>query len=170
MFIMANFRKVMIHCGILFQSLASQNKIRYDETCKRLLSEKIILAWIMKTCLKEYRDLDVEEIATQYIEGMPQIGKMLTVGDISDTPLIHGSATEDVTVTGQEIDYDIRFAAVAPKVGKSIGLLINVEAQNDYYPGYPLVKRAIYYCCRMISGQYGTVFTHSHYEKLQRRS
>lgn len=29
----------------------------YDEACKRLLSQKIILAWIMKSCLEEYRDL-----------------------------------------------------------------------------------------------------------------
>lgn len=25
-------------------------------------------------------------------------------------------------------------------------------------PGYPLLKRAVYYCGRMISSQYGTVF------------
>ena len=33
--------------------------------------------------------------------------------------------------------------------------MINVEAQNDFYPGYPLVKRGIYDCSRMISPQYG---------------
>lgn len=49
-----------------------------------------------------------------------------------------------------------------------IGMIINVEAQNDFHPGYPIVKRGIYYCGRMISAQYGTVFTKSHYEKLQK--
>ena len=34
---------------------------------------------------------------------------------------------------------------------------INLEAQNDFNPGYPLLKRAVYYCVRMISSQYGTV-------------
>ena len=43
-----------------------------------------------------------------------------------------------------------------------------MEAQNQFYPGYPLVKRGIYYCCRMISSQYGTVFTGSHYEKIKK--
>ena len=42
---------------------------QYDAACKRLLSEKIILAWIMKSCLDEYRDCDVKEIAEKYIEG-----------------------------------------------------------------------------------------------------
>ena len=42
-----------------------------DNSCKRLLSEKIILAWIMKSCLEEYKDVDVNEIAEKYIEGTP---------------------------------------------------------------------------------------------------
>lgn len=146
----------------------ANEKIRYDEACKKLLSEKIILAWIMKTCLEEYKNLAVWKIASGYIEGTPKISEMPPVKDISNTPLICGSATEDIGINEQKIDYDVRFAAVAPRAGKSIRLMINVEAQNDYYPGYPLVKRALYYCGRMISGQYGTIFTHSHYEKLQK--
>ena len=43
-----------------------------------------------------------------------------------------------------------------------------MEAQNDFYPGYPLIKRGIYYCCRMISSQYGREFTGSHYEKIKK--
>ena len=43
-----------------------------------------------------------------------------------------------------------------------------MEAQNDFYPGYPIIKRGIYYCCRMISSQYGREFTGSHYEKIKK--
>ena len=35
-------------------------------------------------------------------------------------------------------------------------------------PGYPLVMRGFYYCARMISEQYGTVFADEHYEKIQK--
>ena len=49
-----------------------------------------------------------------------------------------------------------------------IRLIINIEAQNDFYPGYPLIKRGIYYCSRMISAQYGTEFTNSHYENIKK--
>ena len=51
---------------------------------------------------------------------------------------------------------------------KDIGLIINLEAQNKYNPGYPLLKRALYYCSRMISAQYGTDFTHSEYGKIKK--
>ena len=51
----------------------ADEKASYDAACKRLLSEKIILAWIMKNCLEEYRDCDVDEIAEKYIEGTPQL-------------------------------------------------------------------------------------------------
>jgi len=40
-----------------------------DAACKRLLAIRIILAWIMKSCLEEYRDFDVNEIAEKFIEG-----------------------------------------------------------------------------------------------------
>ena len=51
---------------------------------------------------------------------------------------------------------------------RSIALIINVEAQNDFYPGYPLIKRGIYYCSRMISSQYGREFTGPHHEKIKK--
>ena len=54
-----SFRRWMIRSGMM-------------RPCKRLLSEKIILAWIMKSCLEEYRDYDVKEIARRYIEGSPR--------------------------------------------------------------------------------------------------
>ncbi len=37
----------------------------YDAACKRVLSEKAILARIMKACLEEYKDCDVNDIAEQ---------------------------------------------------------------------------------------------------------
>lgn len=38
-------------------------KAAYDNACKKLLSNKIILAWIMKSCLQEYRECAIQEIA-----------------------------------------------------------------------------------------------------------
>ena len=39
-----------------------QQKAQYDAACKKVLAEKIILAWIMKHTMKEYADYDVWEI------------------------------------------------------------------------------------------------------------
>ncbi len=141
--------------------LAAENRSKYDASCKRILSEKILLAHIMRSCLKEYRDTDVKEIAEKYITGEPVISQV----PVNPSSRIHAAANEDNSENAL-ITYDIRFYATAPKSGGSIQLIINLEAQNDFYPGYPLLMRAIYYCCRQISSQYGVDFEKSHYEKL----
>ncbi len=147
----------------------ADEKASYDAACKRLLSEKIILAWIMKNCLEEYRDCNVDEIAEKYIEGTPQVGEAAVAPDESNRiSMIQGAGNEDISMTEGTVTYDIRFLATAPVSGELIRLIINVEAQNDFYPGYPLIKRGIYYCSRMISAQYGTEFTNSHYENIKK--
>lgn len=147
----------------------ADDKANYDAACKKLLSEKIILAWIMKNCLSEYADCDVDEIAVKYIEGAPQVAEVPVASDTTTiSPMIYGIGNEDATITEGTVTYDIRFNSVAPVSGELIRLIINVEAQNDFYPGYPLVKRGIYYCSRMISSQYGTEFTESHYDKIKK--
>ena len=145
-------------------------KAAYDNVCKKLLANKNILAWIMKCCLEEYRDCTIQEITGRYIEGEPQISGFAVHQD-EDTdaiPMIRGLNTEDVSIREGTVTYDIRFWAIAPVSGEMIRFIINVEAQNDFYPGYPVVKRNIYYCSRMISAQYGTEFTKSHYEKIKK--
>lgn len=52
--------------------------------------------------------------------------------------------------------------------GELLSLIINVEAQNNFYPGYPVIKRGIYYCSRMVSSQYGIEFENAHYEKIKK--
>ena len=61
------------------------------------------------------------------------------------------------------VTYDIRFVAEVPVFKREIRLIINIEAQNDFYPGYPIMKRGIYYRSRLISSQYGVEFTDAHY-------
>lgn len=57
---------------------------------------------------------------------------------------------------------------VCPKTGEPIRLTIDVEAHQRFSTGYPLLKRAIYYCSQMISAQHGPEFTKSHYEKIRK--
>ena len=47
---------------------AAGEKATYDAACKRLLANKIILAWIMKSCLEEYKEFSINDIAEKYIE------------------------------------------------------------------------------------------------------
>ena len=107
-------------------------------------------------------------IAEKYIESEPQIAEVAVNPDETNSSSIRGMSNEDSTLTEGTITYDIRFMASAPVSGELIRLIINIEAQNDFYPGYPLIKRGIYYCSRMISAQYGTEFNKSHYENIKK--
>ena len=144
----------------------AQDKADYDAACKRLLSEKIILAWILKHCLKEFQDYDVREIAEKFIEGQPQVSTVSVTPDTGS--VIQGISQENASPTEGAIFFDIYFYAIIPGTKETVQLIINVEAQNKFYPGYPLIKRGIFYGGRMLSAQDGTVFTKSHYEKLRK--
>ena len=139
----------------------------YDAACKRVLSEKAILARIMKSCLEEYKECAVSDIAEKYIEGQPQVSAVPVLPD-EDSTVISGMDTEDKSVREGSVTYDIRFRAIAPSSGEQIALIINVEAQNDFYPGYPLIKRGIYYCNRMISAQYGPELVAGHHGAIKK--
>ena len=148
-------------------SEAEEQKRQYDAACKNVLSEKGIIANILQDCVGEFQTCSIDEIVNHCIEGQPETGTVVVEpnGGISR---ITSQQVEDKSEREGTVFYDIRFTAVAPSDGKPIRLIINIEAQNNFHPGYPLLKRAIYYCSRMISSQYGTVFTKSHYEKIEK--
>lgn len=146
---------------------------RYDETAKKMLANKQVLAQIMKDCVNEYSDCE------KYIEGTPEVSTVGVHVDDTNRPkkstdVIKGSNNEDSMLTEGKLFYDVRFDAIAPKDADSaeskeiIRLIINVEAQTKFKPGYPLTKRAIYYCSRMISAQHGPIFTKSEYGKIRK--
>ena len=49
------------------------NKARYDEACRKLLADKYILAWILKSSLAEYSSSSIDDIINLYIEGFKQL-------------------------------------------------------------------------------------------------
>lgn len=151
----------------------------YDKTAKKLLANKQILAQIMKGCVDEYSRCSAEEIAEKYIEGTPEIGTVGVYVDDTNRPpkaseVIVGGNNEDSTLTEGTVRYDVRFDAIAPTAVDNtdqrdrIRLIINVEAQTAFNPGYPLIKRAVYYCSRMISAQHGPIFKKSEYGKIRK--
>jgi hypothetical protein len=114
----------------------ANDKAAYDTACKALLSEKIILAWIMKSCVEEYRDMDVKEIADICIEGEPEVGSSAVLPDAENSPMIEGSNTEDSTMNEGTIRYDIRFNAIIPhsekriRLKEGIALLVVTKSQR----------------------------------------
>ena len=150
----------------------TEAQARYDAACKRLLSHKVFLAWILKSCLEEYKDSDIETIES-YIEDTPQVGEVPVGEDATNRArlageTVSGRSTEYRTLTEGSVTYDIRFYAQAPRDGTLMEIIVNVEAQNKYNPGYPLIKRGVYYVSRMISAQNGVDFKNGEYGKLKK--
>ena len=156
---------------------STDKRAKYDTKVKKLLANEAILAWILKTCTEEFAPYSPQEII-KCIEEKPEVSLRAVHADdldaderlelIDSDKSISGGNTEDNSLKEQTIYYDIRLNARTPGEKRSIQLIINIEAQLDTAPGYPIEKRAIYYCCRLISGQYGTVFSHSEYGKIRK--
>ena len=136
-----------------------------DEYCKKILSFKCILARFLKDYTEEYKDLEIDEIV-MYIEAIPDIDYMI------DNEEILGLNLEDHSIVGAEVDYDILFFARLPGEKENIkaGFLINIEAQNDSNPEYPLLSRAVYYVCRILAGEKNGVigFEKSEYGNIKK--
>ena len=139
-----------------------------DQAIKTVLANKQILARIMEGFVPEYAGLPFDEIesliepdvqvsAAPVEPGMTNLPRTRR-GETSAGPgRIIGMNTED-TVSGEgQVRFDIRFTALTPaRCGDAVQMVINIEAQNDIAPGYPLVRRGLFYAARLISSQYDT--------------
>ena len=142
-------------------------KANYDQTMLNVLSDKQVLAWILKRFVSEYEHLPLEEIETKYIE--PETILVSKAGVSRDSSGIKGLSEKDSTQTEGTVYYDIVFQAYYPgNEEEKIGLYINLEAQADYYPGYPLEMRGIYYGARRLTSQLKQINRETNYGCLQK--
>ena len=153
--------------------LMDDDNASYDKAAKRFLSMKMLLAWILKYLVAEFRDCSIKDIAEKYIEGDPTltIGTIPVDADLTNaarkatkkTKNIKGSRNEDASATEGTAIFDIMFRAIVPATGEAIALIINIEPQRTVHTGYSIVRRGIYYACRMISSQKEVEFTGDDY-------
>jgi hypothetical protein len=150
-------------------------RARYDECAKKLLSYQVIAAWILRSCVKEFSQNSVQYIMDNCLKEKPEISTRAVHQDHPDRQklldgdrMVDQENSEATGIKEQTVYFDIRFQASVPGATEPILLIINLEIQLDDAPGYPLVTRGFYYCARMVSEQYGTVFTGEHYEKLRK--
>ncbi len=147
---------------------ASEMMPQYDISAKRLLSEKIVLAWILKECVQEFADLPVEYIAAECIEGEAEILRIPVDRDEGSEKHIIGLNTEDASISEGKIYYDIRFNALVPCTKEPVYLIINIEAQKNVPGNYPLGKRSMYYVARLLSAEKNTVFLNDEYDGMRK--
>ncbi|MCR5609419.1 MAG: Rpn family recombination-promoting nuclease/putative transposase, partial [Lachnospiraceae bacterium] len=76
--------------------------------------------------------------------------------------------SENIIANEGKVTFDIMFKAIVPETYERKHMFINLEAQKAFNVGYPIASRGVFYCSRMLSKQYGEVFTNSRYDKLQK--
>lgn len=160
--------------NILQELETASTEIQYDTYVKRILSNRYILAWIMKHTTSEFTELPVSRIAEECITDEVQIFQVpVSPGQTnakkkSKGNRIVGSNTEDKVPEEGSVYFDIRFFAYVPNTKEPIKILLNVEAQKKFYVGYHLVTRGIFYAARMLSAQMETEFSGSDYAELKK--
>ena len=152
----------------------ADKKARYDRCAKKIIAYKAICAWILKTCTEEFSDFDVRYIAAECISDVTVSEKAVHQDEPDRKVMLSGDdritllGSESSSVSEGTIYYDVRFRARVPGSDEPLGLFINIEVRNEDDPGRTILPRAEYYCARMISEQYGTVFTKSRYHRIEK--
>ncbi len=117
-------------------------RAKYDENIKEVLSDKQILAMILKYTLDEFKDSDIETIVNNIDE--PEVSKVRIEPGVTNTEKIRKESEEDNVPGEGKIYFDIRFSAYTGQ--ELIKILINVEAQKSSKSGklgYQLDNRII---------------------------
>ena len=135
-----------------------------DAGCKALLGTRSVAAFVVKHCVQEYRDMSIFEIA-RLIDGQPEI----SIRSVEEMPeKIDLKNTESKTVNEGTVLYDVVFKIKLPNSDEQAKIVIDIEAQNVYNPGYALLSRGVFYMGRLISAQKEVVFKNSEYDKIQK--
>lgn len=141
-------------------------KATFDTYAKYILSNKQVLARILKKTVSEFKDMSFNEIMG-CIEGEPQVDKIPVHPGMTNST-VSGMKNEDKVPHKGNINYDIRFYVKVPKGTDIIKIIINIEAQKDFYPGYHMESRGLFYCARLISAQLTTEFSEPDYDSLKK--
>ena len=150
--------------------LATDRDAQYDNSAKRLIAHKIILARILIKTVEKFKGMDPLEVAA-LIEGIPYISTVPV--ELGLTNAVHfqngkrivGFNTENQELNEGLVRFDIVFY-VRMKDGLS-QIIINVEAQKDEPSDYEILNRAVFYVSRLVSSQKERDFENSSYDDIK---
>lgn len=115
---------------------------RFDTNAKTLLRHRTVLAKLVQFAVPEFRDCDIYEIIDAIPRESIKMGKVPVESDYAKL-----SSNELIRLNEKPITFDVFFR------DDKFELMIDVEPQGKYNPGYSLIKRGIYYLARMLSSQ-----------------
>ena len=125
----------------------------FDEELKDRLMNKEILAYIASQFVDDFAHMSWKQVLP-YLEDPLSFG--VNRGDRERSDREHGS-----------IRYDILVRLRSPRgKDKRIGVLLNIEGQNEVRSYEAVKRRMLSYTCRLVSEQKEDVFTNDRYEDL----
>lgn len=139
----------------------------YDAAAKQLLACRPILAFVLKNTIEELADCTVEEIANELIDGEVRTSDTPVHVRGVRSPLAVGMRNEDDSLDEGTIFYDMLLRVKLPDGDGSLGVIVNLEP-HSYETDYPVLKRALYYCARLLSAQRGWGRAGSDYGALEK--
>lgn len=143
---------------------AAEAKIQYDEYAKKILGDKQILSRIFQKVVKEAKDLSLSEIE-DCIE-KAEINCVSIYPGLSNKDQVQGISTESAIGKEGKINFDVRTFITVPIKGKLVKIIINLEGQKKFHPGYRIETRAIFYNARQLSMQLDTEFFIPDYDSI----
>ena len=150
--------------------MATDRDAQYDNSAKRLIAHKIVLAWILIRTVEEFKGMEPLEVAA-LIEGIPYISAVPVEPGLTNAvrfkngKRLVGFNTENQELNEGLVRFDIVFY-VRMKDGLS-QIIINVEAQKDEPGEYEILNRAVFYVSRLISSQKERDFENSSYDDIK---
>lgn len=103
----------------------TDDKVKYNNNVRRVLSEKLVLAHILVNVAKEFKGMKPEDVVGM-IEGEPQIACVPVNPGETNNPRIKGRETVDTVPYEGMIQFDIRFDVSYPEGAETVRLLIGV--------------------------------------------
>lgn len=163
-------RRKMERNTIFYEALETAGlKAQYDGHVKKLLSFRQVISQILTKTLMEYEGCTPQE-AAQWIapEGILGPEEKERRSEAEEDFMVGKSEVSEEPGEGSTI-YDLRFQIQTPEPeGRRSELLVNLEAQKEFWMQYRIVTRGIFYEAKMLTEQYGRYFSHSSYQKLRK--
>lgn len=149
----------------------TDKKAQYDDSAKRLLGQKIILAHILVKTVDEFKGMNPKTVVA-FIEGKPFISVVPVEPGMTNKSYgkegqrVVGFNSENTELNEGLVRFDIVFY-VRMKDGLT-QIIINLEAQKDDPNEYEILNRAVFYVSRLISSQKERDFKNTNYNDIKR--
>ena len=118
-----------------------------DYPVKKVMSHKWMMGLVLKGFIPEFKEYDLDFIIHHCFMG-------------------NGNYVDGIRNESQFVNYDVICKVKVPQTNEV--MIVNVEIQNIFNPGYSILKRAGFYNAEMIHDQKGTEFINSNYDDIKK--